>query len=151
MMNPLDGRWSVADVYEHTGLNCYLLGDLEDAKTMLKSAVEHGEKEDDDSEFMVSKYHNLAVVYFELNDLKQSDELFHQALQCFVDNPNMDPEKLALLLSNYSLLMDRRKDSVLSEAFSVCAEFVKSTWFAAQQDGSLLTSKPATVSLMNVA
>ncbi|MDP8244326.1 MAG: hypothetical protein P9L94_09620 [Candidatus Hinthialibacter antarcticus] len=151
MMNPLDGRWTVADVYEHTGLNCHMLGDLEDAKVMLTSAVEHGEQDNDDAEFLVSKYHNLAVIYFELNDFKTSDEYFHNALQCFVDNPNMDPEKLALLLNNYSLLMDRRKDSVLSEAFSICAEFVSSTWFASQENESFITSKPVTVSLMNVA
>ena len=150
-MNPLDGRWTVADVYEHTGLNCYTLGDLKDAKLMLLSAVEHGERERDDAEFLVSKYHNLAVVYFELNELAESDKYFHNALQCFVENPEMAPEKLTLLLNNYALLMDRRKESVLSEAFKICAEFVSTTWYSSQIQGAYHSNKPAAASLMNVA
>ncbi len=151
MMNPLISRWTIADVYEHTGINCYNLGDLEDAKIMLLSAVEHGESEDDDAEFMVSKFHNLAVVYFELNEYKKSDLFFHKALKCFVENPSMDAEKLTLLLNNYSLLMEQRNESVLSEAFSICAEFVSDHWFEAKKKIDFSLEDQNVAALMNVA
>lgn len=128
MMVPRTGRSAVSDIFELIGLDCFGKDELIDARMMFEMAVEQGIRDNDPPEFMVSKFHNLAVVCFHLSEYKHAETRFQQALQCFVENPEIESAKLECLLANYAELMEERHEQVLADAFKVCAEMIGWHW-----------------------
>ncbi|MBI1388770.1 MAG: hypothetical protein GC154_10020 [bacterium] len=124
MMNPRKDRWTIADIFEFVGIDCFNQGQFDDAVMMLKTAVDQGESENDEPKYMVSKYHNLGVALHAVHENADAEHWFQRSLQCFLDDASLNENDLALLLNNYASLMSEKSEPVLAEAFSVCAEFV---------------------------
>lgn len=127
-----DSGCTPADIYESIGLEAYEYGDLDGARLMFETSVEHAEKDELAGERLLSKLNNLAIVYDQLDMARESDFTFQRAITRCNDDLGFDHKLFPKLLRNYAILLARRDDSLLAEGVEACAEAMELSSFRNQ-------------------
>lgn len=146
-MNDLTAsQYTVSDVFESVGIDSYRAGDVDDAHVMLHAALEYAEREGENGERLLTKLNNLAVVKDALGELETAERLFQRALECVNNDLGLEFDRLPMLLCNYSILLGKRNEDLLSEGMSICSELIHS--ICPRKYPTLLAVKPNTTQIM---
>lgn len=121
-------QYTVSDVFECVGIDSYRGGDVDDAHVMLHAALEYANREGESGERLLTKLNNLAVVKESLGEVEAAENLFQRALECVQAELSFEFDRLPLLLCNYSILLGKRNEDLLSEGMSICSELIQSAF-----------------------
>ncbi len=121
-----------ADLCEELGIEYYERKDYKYAEALFSAALDLAiecEPGEDDYEFMVTKYNNLATIHFMQDNLDEAEKLYDRSLKLFVEKLGLEHPYLPQLLHNMAELTLVQNEPVVTKGLMDCEE-VLSTRFS---------------------
>lgn len=104
-------------------------GDYELAIEILEKSNHHSVPKDRTVQTFFTKLHLLAVIYDRQGVMGLAEKIYNRALNCMIDEEDLDPVEVALFLKNYSSCLRRMNMKDLAQGMETIADTFQYTSF----------------------